>query len=77
MKENDCINGCKVFTGGEIKHHKDCPNYPESLSKAYDDLVRYNNDLVECITAMIEASESRDLKTFHRKYYGLKILIGK
>jgi len=34
-----CVTGCKAYTGGEIKHHPDCPFYPESLSKMYDDLV--------------------------------------
>jgi hypothetical protein len=24
------------FTGGEVRHHKDCPFYPDSLSKKYD-----------------------------------------
>jgi hypothetical protein len=40
-KEQDevkCVAGCKHFTGGELKHHKDCFHYPESLSKMYDDL---------------------------------------
>ena len=32
-----CEAGCKVFTGGEIRHHPDCVYYPESLSKMYDD----------------------------------------
>ena len=32
-----CIVGCKAFTGGEIYHHKDCPFYPESMSKMFDD----------------------------------------
>jgi hypothetical protein len=38
MNEPKCIAGCKHFTGGEVKHHKDCPYYSESLSKMYDDL---------------------------------------
>ena len=38
MNELKCVAGCKHFTGGEIKHHKDCPYYPESFSKMYDDL---------------------------------------
>ena len=38
MNELKCVEGCKHFTGGEIKHHKDCPYYPESFSKMYDDL---------------------------------------
>lgn len=33
-----CIAGCKVFDGGERKHHPDCPFYPESLTKIYHDL---------------------------------------
>jgi len=38
MKDIKCVNGCKYFNGGEIKHHEDCPHYPESMSKMYDDL---------------------------------------
>ena len=38
MNELKCVAGCKHFTGGEIKHHKDCPYYPQSFSKMYDDL---------------------------------------
>lgn len=33
-----CVPGCKNFTGGEIKHHKTCPFYPESLSKKLDEM---------------------------------------
>ena len=42
-----CVAGCKAYTGGEIKHHPDCPFYPESLSKMYDDLVN-DRILVKC-----------------------------
>jgi len=38
MSKDKCQAGCKVFTGGEIQHHKDCAFYPESRSKMYDDL---------------------------------------
>lgn len=31
-----CETGCKVFTGGEIKHHKDCCFYKDSLSEKID-----------------------------------------
>ncbi len=31
-----CVAGCKHFEGGEIKHHKDCDFYPDSLSQYYD-----------------------------------------
>ena len=44
--KNGCEAGCKVFTGGEIKHHKDCQYYPESLSKMYDDLESKYRDLM-------------------------------
>lgn len=42
-KEKQCIAGCQIFEGGERKHHPDCPFYPESLSKIYDDLEKYKN----------------------------------
>ena len=32
-----CVPGCKHYYGGELKHHKDCVHYPESLSKMWDD----------------------------------------
>lgn len=33
-----CEAGCKSLSGGEVKHHKDCKYYPDSLSKYYDEL---------------------------------------
>lgn len=33
-----CVAGCKHFTGGEAHHHKDCPHYPESMSRVYDEM---------------------------------------
>lgn len=36
MSEPKCETGCMNYTGGEIKHHKDCVFYPESLAKMYD-----------------------------------------
>jgi len=51
--EDKCCTGCMIFTGGEIKHHKDCPYYPESLSKMYDELKENN--------------VSRDTLIFHLK----------
>ncbi len=38
MEQLKCVTGCKRFTGGEIKHHKDCPHYPDSMSQMYDNL---------------------------------------
>jgi hypothetical protein len=37
VSEKQCVAGCKVFTGGERKHHRDCPYYPESLTKIWHD----------------------------------------
>ena len=31
-----CQAGCQRFDGDEVKHHKHCVFYPESLSKLYD-----------------------------------------
>ena len=38
MENDKCQAGCKIYSGNEVKHHKDCIYYPESLSKMYDDL---------------------------------------
>lgn len=39
MENKQCVAGCKHFEGGEIKHHKDCDFYADSLTKYYDDLL--------------------------------------
>ena len=31
-----CAAGCVAYSGGELKHHKDCVFYPNSLSQKYD-----------------------------------------
>ncbi|MEH0154011.1 hypothetical protein V6R21_07665 [Limibacter armeniacum] len=38
-KQPKCVAGCTHYTGGEIKHHKDCPYYPDSLSRLYDEAI--------------------------------------
>lgn len=40
LDELKCVPGCKHYTGGEIRHHKTCPFYPDSLSIKYDELDR-------------------------------------
>lgn len=55
-----CQAGCKVFTGGEIKHHPDCQYYPESFTKLYDDLTRERDALKEEITSLARLKEERD-----------------
>ena len=32
-----CETGCMRFDGGEVKHHRNCPYYPESLTKMWHD----------------------------------------
>lgn len=44
-QEKKCVAGCVMYHGGEIKHHKDCPFYPESRTKMYDDLKEENRKL--------------------------------
>ena len=34
-----CEAGCMVFTGGEIRHDKNCIFYPESLTKLNADKI--------------------------------------
>ena len=33
-----CEAGCKNFSGGEVRHHKDCIHYEESMSQRYDEM---------------------------------------
>ena len=37
MTDKRCVAGCMTFDGGERKHHRDCPFYPESLTKLWHD----------------------------------------
>jgi hypothetical protein len=46
IMSKECVSGCKHFDGGEIKHHEDCPYYAESLSKIFDDLKAFKNELL-------------------------------
>lgn len=43
--ELKCEAGCKVFYGGERKHHKDCVFYPDSFSEMHDALVKERDEL--------------------------------
>lgn len=46
-----CEAGCISYYGGEKKHHKDCPYYPESLTKL-------NADRIEALLAERDALET-------------------
>jgi len=34
-----CVAGCKAYTGGERRHHPDCPFYEESFTQLHDRLI--------------------------------------
>lgn len=38
--DEKCGPGCRVYFGGERKHHTSCVHYPESLTKLYEDRIR-------------------------------------
>ena len=35
-----CETGCQHHTGGEVRHHKDCVYYPESITKIFDETTK-------------------------------------
>lgn len=43
-KEEKCCAGCKIYSGEETRHIKECVFYPESFSKMYDDLDKKHED---------------------------------
>lgn len=51
-----CVADCKAYTGGERKHHNDCPYYPESFTKLYDDLKEEVKELKKEIRDLKEKS---------------------
>jgi len=59
-EEDKCEVGCKHYHGGEIKHHKDCYFYPESISKMYDDLKAENKIFKEALNNMYFAYANKD-----------------
>jgi hypothetical protein len=42
-----CESGCTALSGGERKHHKDCRNYPDSMSELLDNAVKESARLKE------------------------------
>ena len=35
---SNCVAGCKHFAEGIVFHHRDCPNYPDSINKEFDEM---------------------------------------
>jgi hypothetical protein len=52
-----CESGCKVFTGGEIKHHEDCVFYPESLTKLNADIIATQQSEIDRLTSSIQVEK--------------------
>lgn len=61
-----CIAGCKVYHGGERKHHVDCPFYKGSLSEYYDNLLS-NINRVEIINHTSSKHEIGRIFTYRGK----------
>jgi len=55
-KQDKCELGCIRYTGGEIKHHKDCVFYPESLTKKYDESDKLLSEARNMIEQLSKAS---------------------
>jgi len=70
VAEIKCETGCKAFTGGEIKHHKDCYFYPESFTKMYDDLKQKDKDRDRDITRIIVEIQAEMLKNVGKPNFG-------
>ena len=73
-EKDKCIAGCKVFTGNERYHHKDCPYYPGSMSELFDEMkaqlqkVEMPNDIkdINFIKWYSGMDESKIRKAFER-----------
>jgi len=57
-----CVVGCKAYSGKEVHHHKDCPFYPESMSKQLDDLNRENKKLRKTVPLLRSFAELLEIK---------------
>ncbi len=64
-----CVSGCKAFTGGEIKHHKDCPFYKDSLSERLDFLEEYANQF-KAETPSLPSQPVSETSIYESKKFG-------
>lgn len=55
-----CCAGCKMYYGGEIRHHKDCVFYPESLTSIYDKMDAENVQLREALRELVYFKSVKD-----------------
>jgi hypothetical protein len=64
--ENDCVAGCLTYTGNETLHHRNCPLYPESLSKMLDDARLALGELDGTTDAAIKHLQSQNASLLER-----------
>jgi hypothetical protein len=69
MVKMQCEAGCKVFTGGERKHHRDCAFYPESLTKLWHDTENALTAEIERLRAIISRSRALTDHVIHGEPY--------
>ena len=46
-----CCAGCKMYDHHEAVHLKECPNYPETLTKINDDKIRLRDEAIRDLVA--------------------------
>ena len=56
---SQCEAGCMSFDGGEVKHHRDCVHYPESLTKLWHDTEAAYQAEIDRLRAEVEAWRER------------------
>lgn len=69
--EGKCVMGCKIFTGGEILHHKDCPFYPDSLSQQNKALMEENERLKKSLGNIIHCQICSMCRRIAREALGM------
>lgn len=58
LYDGPCEAGCQHFHGGEVRHHKDCGHYPESLTKLNADRIEELEGAVDWQRGRAEAAEA-------------------
>lgn len=66
-EEEKCVNGCKYYYGGEIRHHKSCHYYSESFSKMYDDLQEKQERMIDMLKEFIHAFDEENLHLYQQE----------
>ena len=81
-----CVAGCKIYSGHERYHHKNCPYYPESFSRRFDQLQAENEqcddvieslqwDIDEYLKGTLEATLRTENKRFRAENKQLRVAL--